>query len=97
MKKQDLYNQLKQQQYKMDIEALRWRRFALEADNEQDREEYEGFAERDESESMGVFKALMAILPDFKGKLSEESRELLYTWLSKKEQVEELQQAKEVA
>lgn len=97
MTKTDLYNQLKQQQYKMDIEALRWRRFALEADNAQEREEYEGFAERDESESMGVFKALMAILPDFKGKLNEESRELLYTWLSKKEQVEELQQAKEVA
>lgn len=97
MKKADLYNQLKQQQYKMDIEALRWRRFALEADNEQDRAEYEGFAERDESESMGVFKALNEILPDFKGKLNEESRELLYTWLSKKEQVEELRQAKEVA
>ena len=98
MKKQDLYNQLKQEQYKADIEALRWRRFALEADNARDRAEYEGFAERDENEAMGIFKAQMAILPDFKGKLNEESRELLSTFLSMKGQVEDLQQrAKEVA
>ena len=39
MTKQDLYNQLKQEQYKTDIEALRWRKWACKADNEQDREE----------------------------------------------------------
>ena len=47
---------------------------------------------------VGMFKAQMAIFPDFNGKLNEESRELLYTFLSMKEQVEDLQQQqKEVA
>ena len=99
MRKQDLYNQLKQEQYKMDIEALRWRKWALQADNEQDREDYNRIAERDENEAMGVFKAQQAILPDFKGKLNEESRELMYKFLRKKEELEDLQyqQEKEVA
>ena len=98
MKKADLYNQLKQEQYKMDIEALRWRKWALKADNEQDREDYNRIAERDENEAMGMFKAQNAILGDYTGKLNEESRELLYTFLGMKEQVEELQQrAEEVA
>ena len=95
MTKQDLYNQLKQEQYKTDIEALRWRKWALKADNEQDREDYNRIAERDENEAMGIFKAQMAILPDFKGKLNEESRELLSTFLSMKGQVEDLQQRQE--
>ena len=98
MTKQDLYNQLKQEQYKTDIEALRWRKWALKADKEQDREDYNSIAERYENEAMGIFKAQMEILPNFKGKLNEESRELLSTFLSMKEQVEDLQQrAKEVA
>jgi len=98
MTKQDLYNQLKQEQYKTDIESLRWRKWALKADNAQDREDYNRIADRDENEAMGIFKAQMAILPDFKGKLNEESRELLSTFLSMKGQVEDLQQrAKEVA
>lgn len=98
MRKQDLYNQFKQEQYKTDIEALRWRKWALKADNEQDRDDYNRIAERDENEAMGMFKAQMAILPDFNGKLNEDSRELLYTFLSMKEQVEDLQQQqKEVA
>lgn len=99
MRKQDLYNQLKQEQYKMDIEALRWRKWALKADNEQDREDYNRIADRDENEAMGVFKAQMAILPDFKGKLNEESRELMYKFLRKKEELEDLQyqQEKEAA
>ena len=99
MTKQDLYNQLKQEQYKADIEALRWRKWALKADKEQDREEYNSIAEKYENEAMGIFKAQQAILPNFKGKLNEESRELLSTFLSMKGQVEDLQQqrAEEVA
>lgn len=98
MKKQDLYNQFKQEQYKTDIEALRWRKWALKADNEQERDDYNRIAERDENEAMGMFKAQNAILGDYTGKLNEETRELLYTFLSMKEQVEDLQQrAKEVA
>ena len=95
MRKQDLYNQLKQEQYKTDIESLRWRKWALKADNAQDREDYNRIADRDENEAMGIFKAQMAILPDFKGKLNEESRELLSTFLSMKGQVEDLQQQQE--
>ncbi len=99
MTKAELYNRFKQEQYKTDIEALRWRLWAVKADNETDREDYNRIAERDENEAMGMYKAQNAILGDYNGKLNEESRELLYTFLSKKEELEDLQhqQEKEIA
>jgi hypothetical protein len=86
MRKLDLYNRFKQEQYKTDIEALRWRIWAVKADNEQDRDDYNKIAERDENEAMGIFKAQNAILPDYKGKLNEQTVNLLEKYLDKKDE-----------
>lgn len=86
MRKLDLYNRFKQEQYKSDIEALRWRIWAVKADNEKDREDYNRIAERDENEAMGIFKAQNAILPDYTGKLNEQTVDLLEKYLDKKDE-----------
>lgn len=90
MRKQDLYNRFKQEQYKADIEALRWRLWAVKADNETDRNDYNRIAERDENEAMGIFKAQNSILPDYNGKLNEESVDLMYKYLAKKDELDAL-------
>jgi hypothetical protein len=94
MTKTDLYNQLKQEQYKMDIEAIRWRMWAVKTYCEQSREEFNAIAERDENESMGVYKAQMALLPKYRGKLNEESSRLLTKYLDMKHELEALQKQK---
>ena len=94
MKKADLYNQLKQEQYKMDMEALRWRKWALKTYCELSRDEFNAIAERDENEAMGVYKAQMALLPKYKGKLNEESSRLLNKYLDMKHELEALQKEK---
>ena len=77
MRKLDLYNRFKQEQYKTDIEALKWRIWAVKSDDEKTRADYDSIAERDESEAMGIFKACNAILGDYNGKLNDESVALL--------------------
>jgi len=94
MTKTDLYNQLKQEQLKMDIEAIRWRKWALNTYCEESAEEYNAIAERDENEAMGVFKARMALLPKYKGRLNEESSRLLNKYLDMKHELEALQKQK---
>lgn len=94
MTKTDLYNQLKQEQYKMDIEAIRWRMWALKTYCEDSAEEYNAIAERDENEAMGVYKAQMALLPKYRGKLNEESSRLLTKYVDMKHELEALQKEK---
>ena len=77
MTKADLYNRFKQEQYKTDIEAMRWRLWAVKADDAKVRADYDSVADRDESEAMGIFKACSAILGDYNGKLNDESVALL--------------------
>jgi len=90
MRKLDLYNQFKQEQYKADIEALRWHIWALKADNEQEREDCNRIAERDENEAMGIFKACNAILGDYTGKLNDESVALLDKYIEMRTQYRKL-------
>lgn len=92
MKKLDLYNQLKQEQYKADIEALRWAIWALEADNEADRAEYQKIAEREESEAMGIFKAKQSILGDYQGKMNAKTEKLFDAYIEKFNQHRELRE-----
>lgn len=94
MTKTDLYNQLKQEQYKMDMESIRWRTWAVKTHCEQSREEYNAIAERDENEAMGVYKVQMALLPKYRGKLNEESYRLLNKYLDMKHELEALQKQK---
>jgi hypothetical protein len=84
MRKRDLFNQLKQEQYKTDIEALKWRMWALECDDAKTRADYESVAEREESEAMGIFKVTQTILGDYKGTLDDTSARLLDEYLLKR-------------
>ena len=90
MTKTELYNKFRQEQYKADTEALRWKIWALQADNEQDRAEYERIAERDENQSMGIFKASHNILNNFSGQLNDETVEAMYVYLNTKEKYQKL-------
>jgi len=91
MRKLDLYNQLKQEQYKADIEALKWRIWAIkEKTDGQLREDYNKIAERDESEAMGIFKACNAIRGDYTGKLNDESVALLDKYIEMRSQYRKL-------
>ena len=84
MRKRDLFNQLKQEQYKTDIEALKWRMWALKCDDAETRADYERVAERDESEAMGIFKVTETILDGYKGTLDDTSVRLLDQYLLKR-------------
>ena len=86
MRKLDLYNQFKQEQYKADIEALKWRIWAVKSDDETDRDDYNRIADRDENEAMGIFKACNAILGDYTGKLNDESVALLDKYIEMRAQ-----------
>lgn len=86
MRKLDLYNQFKQEQYKTDIEALKWRIWAVKSDDEKTRADYDSIAERDENEAMGIFKACNAILGDYTGKLNDESVALLDKYIEMRAQ-----------
>ena len=90
MTKTEIYNKMKQEQYKTDIEALKWRIWALKTDNEETRADYNSIADRDESEAMGIFKAGNAILGDYNGKLNDESVALLDKYIEMRTQYRKL-------
>ena len=76
MKKQEIYNKMKQAQYRADIESLRFKIWALEADDMRDQADYSRIAEREANEAMGIFKACHSLLGDFNGMMNEETHAL---------------------
>ena len=100
MTKTDIYNQLKQAEYKLDIEAIQaliWAEQSYYVDGHND---WTGIAERKQSEAMGMFKALKELLPDTsKLKLNEESRKLMWEHVELRQELREIKEnlQKEVA
>jgi len=91
MTKTDIYNQLKQAEYKLDIEAVQaliWAEQSYYADG---RTDWTKRAERKQSEAMGMFKALKELLPDTsKLKLNEETRKLMWQHVELKQELREI-------
>jgi hypothetical protein len=100
MTKTDIYNQLKQAEYKLDIEAVQaliWAEQSYYADG---RKDWTDRAERKQSEAMGMFKALKELLPDTSRlKLSEETVELMWKHVGLRQELREIKEnsQKEVA
>jgi len=100
MNKTDIFNQLKQAEYKLDIEAtqaLIWAEQSYYVDGHND---WTGRAERKQSEAMGMFKALKELLPDTSRlKLSEETVALMWKHVGLKQELREIKEnsQKEVA
>ena len=100
MTKTDIYNQLKQAEYKLDIEAtqaLIWAEQSYYVDGHKD---WTDRAERKQSEAMGMFKALKELLPDTsKLKLNEESVKLMWEYMNIRQELREIKEnlQKEVA
>jgi hypothetical protein len=90
MKKLEIYNKMKQAQYRADIESLRFRIWALEADDERDRADFSRIAERESSEAMGIFKACHSLLGDYNGMMNEETHTLWKKYRNKLEQYQKL-------
>jgi len=100
MNKTDIYNQLKQAEYKLDIEAMQaliWAEQSYYADG---RKDWTDRAERKQSEALGMFKALKELLPDTSRlKLNEESRQLMWEHVELRQELREIKEnlQKEVA
>ena len=100
MNKTDIYNQLKQAEYKLDIEAIHaliWAEQSYYADG---RKDWTDRAERKQSEALGMFKALKELLPDTSRlKLNEESCKLMWEYVELKQELREIKEnlQKEVA
>lgn len=100
MNKTDIYNQLKQAEYKLDIEAMQaliWAEQSYYADG---RKDWTDRAERKQSEALGMFKALKELLPDTSRlKLNEESVKLMWEYVELKQELREIKEnlQKEVA
>jgi hypothetical protein len=93
MTKTDIYNQLKQAEYKLDIEAtqaLIWAEQSYYVDGHND---WTDRAERKQSEAMGMFKALKELLPDTsKLKLNEESVKLMWEYMNIRQELKEIKE-----
>ncbi len=93
MTKTDIFNQLKQAEYKLDIEAtqaLIWAEQSYYADG---RKDWTDRAERKQSEALGMFKALKELLPDTsKLKLNEESVKLMWEYMELRQELEEIKE-----
>ena len=93
MTKTDIYNQLKQAEYKLDIEAIQaliWAEQSYYADG---RKDWTDRAERKQSEAMGMFKALKELLPDTsKLKLNEESTALMWEYMELRQELKEIKE-----
>ncbi len=100
MTKTDIYNQLKQAEYKLDIEATQafiWAEQSYYVDGHND---WTDRAERKQSEAMGMFKALKELLPDTSRlKLNEESVKLMWEYMELRQELKEIKEnlQKEVA
>ncbi len=100
MTKTDIYNRLKQAEYKLDIEAIQALIGAEQAYSEDGRKDWTDRAEHKQSEALGMFKALKELLPDTSWlKLNEESVELMWEYMNIKQELEEIKEnlQKEVA
>jgi len=93
MTKTDIYNQLKQAEYKLDIEAtqaLIWAEQSYYVDGHND---WTDRAERKQSEALGMFKALKELLPDTsKLKLNEESVKLMWEYMNIRQELKEIKE-----
>lgn len=100
MTKTDIYNQLKQAEYKLDIEAVQALIWAEQSYYSDGRKDWTGKAERKQSEAMGMFKAVKELLPDTSRlKLNEETVALMWELWELKQELREIKEnlQKEVA
>ena len=100
MKNADIFNGLKQQQYKADIDSVKAQIYALDSSYPEGRKDWTGHAERAEEQAQGIFNAMVAILPKYSSyELDEETVTLLDEYIELRGELEELkrQQQKEVA
>ena len=100
MNKTDIFNQLKQAEYKLDIEATQALIWAEQSCYVGGHNEWTDRAERKQSEAMGMFKALKELLPDTsKLKLNEESVKLMWEYMELRQELREIKEnlQKEVA
>ena len=100
MNKTDIYNQLKQAEYKLDIEATQALIWAEQSYYPEGRKDWTGTAERKQSEALGMFKALKELLPDTSRlKLNEESVKLMWEYMNIRQELKEIKEnlQKEVA
>ena len=100
MNKTDIYNLLKQAEYKLDIEAIQALIWAEQSYYSDGRKDWTDRAERKQSEAMGMFKALKELLPDTSRlKLSEETVELMWKHVGLRQELREIKEnsQKEVA
>ena len=93
MTKTDIYNQLKQAEYKLDIEAIQALIWAEQSYYPEGRKDWTDKAERKQSEAMGMFKALKELLPDtLKLKLNEETVKLMWEYMNIRQELKEIKE-----
>jgi hypothetical protein len=100
MRNVDVFNGLKQEQYKADIESVQAQIYALDSSYPEGHKDWTATAERAEEQAQGIFNAMVALLPKYSTyELNEDTVELLDQYIEKRGELEELkrQLAKEVA
>ena len=100
MKNVDVFNGLKQEQYKADIESVQAQIYALDSSYPEGHKDWTATAERKDEQAQGIFNAMVAILPKYSTyELNEDTVELLDQYIELRGELEELkrQLAKEVA
>jgi hypothetical protein len=98
MTKTEIYNKFKQAYYTLDIEAVEARIFALQCDYIKDGNSFIDIAERKDTESQGVFNAMIDILPNWgKYKIDDDTIALVEKLCEKKAELKEMEKFEEVA
>jgi hypothetical protein len=100
MKNSDVFNGLKQEQYKADIASVKAQIYALDSSYPDGYKDWSGHAERSEEQAQGIFNAIVAILPKYSTyELDEDTVALLDQYVELRGELAELkrQLQKEVA
>ena len=99
MTKTEIYNKMKQAYYTLDIEAVEARIFALQSGYYiEGANSFIDIAERKDTESQGVFNAMIDILPNWgKYKIDDDTIALVEKLCEKKAELKEMEKFEEVA